>query len=514
MSLSDILEVEGNMGLLTGVEPTSVFYFFEEICRIPHGSGNVQALSDYVKAFAKKRGLDCIQDEWGNIVIVKEAASGYEQEKTIILQGHMDMVAVKEPELDIDMKTEPLRLKRDGNRLYAEGTSLGGDDGIAVAFALALLDAQDIPHPRLEVILTVDEETGMEGAKKIDLSMLQGKRMINLDQEEEGILLTSCAGGARVDVRIPVYRQVCPNQGSKRLSVKVKGLQGGHSGSEIIRGGGNANCLLGRVLYELTEEIPVKLLDLAGGLADNAIPREACADIVISSADETRFYESIKRLEQSIQSELASKDEGFAIEVSPVGALGKAGGETPADAVKDGAVQWDALTDESAKNAIACLVAMPNGVQAMSADVEGLVETSLNLGIMKLHDGELLLEFAVRSSVNSAKEALCRKIQAVAQLAGAAVSVRGDYPGWAYRKYSPLRDKMVRVYEELFSEKPQLQAIHAGLECGLLADKIEGLDCVSMGPDMKNIHTAQEYLDIASTQRTWQYLTAILADKG
>ncbi len=489
------------MGVLSGLEPKEVFHFFEEICRIPHGSGNTEKISNYLKAFAEERGLFCIQDEWHNVIIVKEATPGYEEEETMILQGHIDMVAVKEAQSTIDMRKEALRLQTDGKKVYAEETSLGGDDGIAVAYALALLDAKEIKHPRLEVILTSDEETGMEGARKIDLSMLRGKKMLNLDQEEEGVLLTSCAGGARADVKIPVEWEENPfrNQDTEWLRLRVKGLQGGHSGTEIVRGGGNANCLMGRILYDLLEQIPVGLATLHGGVADNAIPREAQADILAARCDVEKIKDIVQKAEKEIQNELLSKDPSFQAELS----INAEGGGT-------GRV----LTAESAKRAVACLLAMPNGVQAMSADVDGLVETSLNLGIMSLSDTGLLLEYALRSSLDSAKRALYHKIRAVAQLVGASVSVRGEYPGWAYRKDSPLREKMIRIYEEMYSEKPRIQAIHAGLECGILADKIPGLDCVAIGPDMADVHTTEESIDVASVQRVWRYLIKVLEDKN
>ncbi len=504
------------MGVLTGIEPVSVFHYFEEICNIPHGSGNTKSLSDYLKSFADERGLMCIQDEAGNIIIVKEASPGYEDEKTVILQGHIDMVAVKKTESSIDMEKEPLRLKRDGNRIYAQDTSLGGDDGIAVAYALAILDSEALKHPRLEVVLTVDEEIGMDGAKVIDLSMLKGRRMINIDQEEEGVFLTSCAGGVRADIRIPLEygtdfgtaqnvdsasADFADVRNKKKVQIRIKGLKGGHSGGEIIRGGGNANCLTGRVLYQIFQQIPFGIADLKGGLADNAIPKEAQAGIIVTADDAEKVEALVREIEKEIQGELASKDPEFAIELT-------VGNDDPAKELTG-----KVLTVESTERVLSCLAALPNGVQAMSADVEGLVETSLNLGIMKMEDGKLLLKYALRSSVESAKKALCRKLQAVAHLAGASFCTQGDYPGWAYRKDSPLREKMVRIYEEMFGKKPQLQAIHAGLECGMFADKLPGLDCVSIGPDMHDIHTADECLDIASTQRTWQFLVAVLEAK-
>ncbi len=478
------------MGVLEGLEPRPVFHFFEEICKIPHGSGNEGAVSDYLKEFAKERGLACIQDEWKNIIIVKEAVPGYEKEETLILQGHMDMVAVKAPDCDIDMEKEPLKLMVDGDLISAQGTSLGGDDGIAVAYILALLDAKEIPHPRLEAVLTVGEEVGMDGAREIDLSMLKGRRMLNLDNEEEGVLLTGCAGGFRADCKLPAAWE---KRSGQQFHIRLAGLQGGHSGAEIIREGGNSNYLMGRVLDALLQETSASLVSLEGGLADNAIPRQTDARVLVSAEEKEIIPAIVHDMEKKLQTELAVKDPGVRIDVT------EEGGRTT-----------DCLQAESMRKAVCYLLAMPNGIQAMSADVKGLVETSLNLGMLRLSTECLRLTYAVRSSLESGKEALRRKMSAVCALAGAEMEVRGDYPGWAYRQDSPLRDKMIRIYEEMYGEKPRVEAIHAGLECGLFSGKIPDLDCISYGPDMKGIHTTEEVLSISSVKRVWEYLLEVL----
>ena len=483
------------MGVLSALEPKKVFQYFEEICGIPHGSGNVEQISDYLVKFAKDRGLFCIQDELKNVIIVKEATAGYENEPAVIIQGHMDMVAVKKPELDMDMKTEGLRVAVDGDLVYAEGTSLGGDDGIAVAYALALLDSEEYAHPRLEVVITVDEEVGMDGARGIDLSMLQGHRLLNLDSEEEGIFLTSCAGGGRIHTYLP-YSETEKEGVLCRIS--VEGLLGGHSGAEIHKERGNANCLMGRILYNLTKEIPVCLESMQGGLADNAIPRQTVATVLIEEKDTEKFKEIILKAEKEVKAELATKDPDFGV-TCIVADEGK----------------YKCADEESTAHLAAYLLALPNGVQAMSADMPGLVETSLNLGIMELkkEDQELLCEFSVRSCIESAKQNLIGKVCSVTELAGGSYSVSGDYPGWAYRVDSPLREKMIRVYEQMYGKKPEVQAIHAGLECGILASKIDDLDCISFGPDMRDIHTTEETLSISSTKRVWEYLVTLLAEK-
>lgn len=481
------------MSVLSGIEPIPVFHFFEEICSIPHGSGNEESLSNYIRHFAEERGLFCIQDEWKNIIIIKDATSGYEAQEPVILQGHMDMVAVKEPDSDIDMQKDPLVLKTDNEYVWAEGTSLGGDDGIAVAYILALLDAKDIPHPRLEMILTVGEEVGLEGARNIDLSMLKGRRMLNLDNEEEGVLLTSCAGGARADCSLPLAFE---KRKGIALHVRITGLKGGHSGAEIIKEGGNSNCLMGRILDALAQKTTALLVSLEGGLADNAIPRQTDASIIIGAEEKEDCLRLIHEIEEKIRTELAVKDSGFQLIIT-----------------EEGEKSLNCLDVESMRKAAAYIMSMPNGIQAMSADVEGLVETSLNLGIMKLSENGLMLGYSVRSSLESSKEALIGKLKSISLLAGAKVEIRGDYPGWAYRADSPFREKMIRIYEHMFGERPEVQAIHAGLECGLILSKLPGLDCISYGPDMRNIHTTEEILNIPSVKRVWEYILEILKQK-
>lgn len=508
------------MSILEGLQPQKVFYYFEKICQIPHGSGNVEQISNYLRDFAKERDLLCIQDDLKNIIIIKEATSGYEQEEPFILQGHMDMVAVKEPDCGIDMAREPLRLHVNNGRIYAEGTSLGGDDGIAVAYCLALLDTPDIQHPRLEMILTVDEETGMEGAMGIDLSMLQGRRMINLDQEEEGIFITSCAGGARVDVKIPMQR-VQPGQikGTYSLmEVKITGLPGGHSGTEINKNIGNANVLMGQLLEELTAQAQIMLLSLEGGVADNAIPREASARIAVQNADIKQITRLVKEREMRLKEQLSSSNPGLLIECSVIsstttGEKEQIEKEGKADQSEEAGKEIAYCQQDSLRQALTCLSRLPNGVIAMSRHVPGLVETSLNLGVMKLTENALLLGYAVRSSVDREKEALCGKMQEIAVQYGAEMITRNAYPGWAYRVDSPLRDHMCAIYEKMYGHVPKLEAIHAGLECGILAGKIPELDCISIGPDLRDVHTAQESMDAGSVQRVWEYLIRVLSSK-
>ncbi len=474
------------------LEPKAVFSFFEEICSIPHGSGNLQKISDYLVSFAKERNLEVIQDSELNVIIKAPGSKGYEDKAPVILQGHMDMVAVKNDDCDIDMTTEGLRTRTDGEFVWAEGTSLGGDDGIAVAYCLALLDSKDIPHPPLEVVITTNEETGMFGAAAIDLSMLKGKQLINIDNEEEGAFIVSCAGGARIYSKLPVKREsAC---GSK-ARVEISGLLGGHSGEMIKCGRGNANILLSRVLLEALDKVQLRLIQIAGGVADNAIPSSAFCEVLVSDGELDAFKESVAASFEDIKGELEVKDPDVKIEIT----------ETTK------AFEAKAVSLEDTKRVLLAVCSMPDGVQAMSASVEGLVETSLNLGIIKTDEDSITFDQSVRSSVESSKKMLIRKVTAITTVYGGSYTISGEYPGWKFRQESELRDHMVSVYEKMYGKKPKVEAIHAGLECGLLSKKIDDLDCISIGPDMQDIHSAKEKLSVKSTANVWEYLKAVLA---
>ncbi len=483
------------MRVFEELEPKDVFYYFEEICNIPHGSGNIEGISNYLVQFAKDRKLTYYQDEALNVIIIKEASEGYEDHEPVMLQGHMDMVAVKRPDCDIDMKKEGLRIRTEEDRIYAEGTSLGGDDGIAVAYGLALL-AGDYKHPRIELVVTVDEEVGMDGARVIDLTPCRAHTLINLDSEEEGYFLSGCAGGARVN-----YSFAYEQEKLKGIPcmVKVSGLLGGHSGAEIHKERGNADHILFRALTRLKRELPFGIVSMEGGVADNAIPGEAQAQLIFTGEEPEKSKalarELIAGMEKDLKTELKEKDPGVSLKIS-----------------FEHSDMKNAMKEETTARVLAFLNVIPYGVQAMSGAMEGLVETSLNLGILTCREGHLHAGISVRSSIESAKYALIDRLKSIAELAGVETEVTGDYPGWAYRRDSRLREKMTEVYERMYGKKPVIQAIHAGLECGLLAGKIEDLDCVSIGPDMKNIHTAEEELSISSTKRVWEFLIALLEE--
>ncbi|HKM03568.1 MAG TPA: aminoacyl-histidine dipeptidase [Lachnospiraceae bacterium] len=491
------------MKVLSKIEPLNVFQYFEEICGIPHGSGNMDAISQYLVKFAKERNLFYIQDESRNVIIIKEATKGYENALPVMIQGHMDMVAVKDENCDIDLEKDGLRLKTEGDYIFADGTSLGGDDGIAVAYALAILDSDVIPHPKLEVIFTVDEEVGMVGATAIDLSGLKGKRLLNIDSEEEGIILSSCAGGTRVQSHIPLDFEDREGNGYK---IVITGLLGGHSGCEIQKERGNSNCLMGRILFELAQELDFSLCGVEGGSKDNAIALETSATIVIEKRNENQLIGFIKKIEQKFQKEFFMKDPGLKIIVTPITALELIGKKT----IQSEGYLFPVLTKDSLGKVIKFLMMQPNGVQAMSAHIKGLVETSLNLGIIKTNKFELIADQSIRSSLQSSKEALRDKVVMISESLGGTCRIFGDYPAWEYKEDSKIRDILVDVYQRQYGKKPEIEAIHAGLECGIFSGKIKDLDCVSFGPNMKDIHTINERLCISSTKRVWEFLLEIL----
>ncbi len=476
--------------VLSALEPKSVFHFFEELSRIPRESGNMKAVSDWAVDFAKERGLRRCQDTLGNVIIWKDASPGYEDHPAVILQGHLDMVCVQEPGSEHDFEKDPLDLYIDGDWVKARGTTLGGDNGIAVAMILALLDDGTLPHPPIEAVLTVDEEVGLLGAKELDCSQLAARRLINLDSEEEGILTVSCAGGARCDLKLSLPAE---RKSGIICEILVSGLPGGHSGAEIHKNYANANRLLAQSLLDVPG---LRLVSLEGGKQDNAIPSSARAVVHLPR-------ETSNNVAMQIYAAFDAANAPF---------------NTPDNAEPTCGVSFEyphilpeSLSPEDSRKVLELILAAPNGVQAMSQDIPGLVQTSLNLGILRLEGGKLRLSWSVRSSVAAEKEELIGALQALAERNGGSFDRRGDYPAWEFRKDSPLRKTMVQVFRELSGGEPKVEAIHAGLECGLFAGKLEGLDAVSIGPDMRDIHSPREKLSVSSVGRTWAYLTAVLA---
>lgn len=481
------------MSVLEQYEPKEPLRYFEKLCSIPHGSRNTKKISDYCMEFAKERGLEAFQDEMNNVIIIKEATEGYENTDPIIIQGHLDMVCEKTQESTIDFEKDGLELETDGKYLWAKGTTLGGDDGIAIAYALAILDSDDIPHPRVEAVFTVDEEIGLLGAQGVDLSPLKGKRLLNIDSEQEGTVLTSCAGGLTLESSIPLKRE---EKSGVEYEVVLTGMVGGHSGAEIDKGQGNSNVLMGRILHMVSTQMQIGILSAEGGSKDNAIPRHTAATVLVADEDSTKLEEYLADLSDELQKEYTPADAGMHIEFRKVGEATKL-----------------VLTEHSAQVVCNALMNLPNGIQTMSKDIPGLVETSLNMGVMRLKEETLEMTQSIRSSKESAKKYLTQRCKAMIDLLGGTSVEQGNYPGWAYKADSKLRDLFVKVYTEQYGEPPKVEAIHAGLECGLFSDKIEDLDCISIGPNIYDIHTYEERLDLESTKRTWDVILGILAEK-
>lgn len=468
------------MRALSGLEPKNVFGFFEDICKIPHGSGNTELISKYCVEFAQKHGLFFHKDSMNNVIIRKPASQGYEAHPTVILQAHLDMVCEKLPRCGMNFETDALRLATDGDYIFAENTTLGGDDGIGVAMILAILADKHAVHPELEAVFTVDEETGMYGAQALDASLLKGRMLINIDSEEMGVLTVGCAGGARADLTLPLKRT---QSSSPCFEITVSGLAGGHSGMEIDKGRLNANKVMGDFLRSVYAD--VNIVSVEGGSKDNAIPRE-CRCIVCTDADIAHTAAEFA------QKNRVPGDPGLTVSVKPVG-----GFKTCCDS-------------DTTEKIIELICELPFGVIKMSDDISGLVQTSVNFGILKSGEDSLCASFSVRSSVESEKEQQLAVLCKIITKYGGSFKSRGNYPAWEYRKNSRLRDIMASAYSDMFGISPKIEAIHAGLECGLFAEKIADFDAVSIGPDMYDVHTARERLSISSTGKVYDYLRQVL----
>lgn len=473
-------------------EPTKVFSYFEDLTRIPRGSGNEKEVSNYLVEFAKTNNLEFIQDEYMNVVIKKPATKGYESLPAVILQGHMDMVNEKNNDKIHDFDKDPLTLKIDGDSIYADETTLGADNGIAVAMAMAVLASTDISHPALEAVITVEEETGLVGALKLDGSLLKGKYLINIDSEEEGKLLVSCAGGSRIKLILPISFTNVDNNRTD-LKISVKNLYGGHSGLDIIKGRGNANKLIGRILDDLLDELSFELFNINGGSKMNAIPREADAVIAINTSDKKKVEALIEKWNDILKNELRGKDDKVQVIVSEI--------------KQDSTIVFD---EQSKLTAISTLIMFPNGIMSMSHAIEGLVESSVNLGVLSTTETSVTFECAPRSSIGSLKQAINNQFTSLAYLVGAELVIDSDYPEWQYNPDSNLRTHFEKVYKDMFKKDSEVVAIHAGVECGLFKEKLPDLDMISIGPDMADVHTPNEHVSISSIQRTYSYLVEVL----
>jgi len=494
------------MGVLSEIKPEKVFEFFELISSVPRGSSNTKAVSDIVVEFAKERGLECYQDELNNVIIKKPASSGYEEHEPVIIQGHLDMVCAKTEDTRIDMKRQPITLLHDDNYVYADCTTLGADDGIAVAMAIAVLDADDLKHPPIEAVFTVDEETGMDGAKGINAELLKGRVLLNIDSEEEGIFTCGCAGGCGISSELELKR-LCDDSGKKVTSdellrymhyeVIIDGFLGGHSGVDIDKHRLSATHKLGSVLFEINRECPILLTHIHGGFFDNVIADKATALVAVEPENEELFNSLIEEFNDKIADEYKEDDPDGSLKAVKIDELKLSFSHEPLDR---------ASTDR----VLSSIYYLPQGISKMSDTMPGLVQTSSNLGIIRMERNCFKFSASVRSSVKTEKEQLIEEIVDLVDTLDGKSTLHGDYPGWEFKKESKLRDICVEVYKKQYDENPEVVAIHAGLECGLFMEKLDGLDAISFGPDIFDIHTPDEKLSIASTQRVWNMLKGIL----
>ncbi len=484
----------------------ALFRHFEAFSAIPHGSGNTSAIADFFVEFARARGLEYYRDGANNVVIRKPATKGYEDRPAVIFQGHLDMVAEKKTGAQIDMEREGLSLYRDGYFLRARDTTLGGDDGVALAYAMAVLDGEVEAHPDFEAVFTSDEEIGLLGAVALSPDAVKGRLLINIDSDEEGVFTVGCAGGVRSDISLPLEYEEA-DKSKKAYRVRLYGFKGGHSGVEIDKGRANAVKVLGE-LFNMSATENWRIASMSGGNADNAIPRE-CSAMVIAGED---FPEKFRAVLQRRMTMFAVMPDLPHTELRKMDKTGRTLRDIEPSCdieIEEVALPARMLTAESQDNLICLLIQLPSGVIAMSRALPDLVETSLNLGILRVGE-RAEVSFSVRSAVGAEKKKLCTRLSEIAAGFGADYGERGEYPAWEYNEESHLRDVMVEVYERMYDKKPTVVTIHAGLECGIFAEKLPGIDCVSIGPDNFDIHTTEERLSIPSFVRVWEYLKEVL----
>ena len=477
------------MGKLAQLEMNTVFKYFEEICSIPHGSGDMERISQYCMEFAKAHALTAYRDDANNVIIKKGASKGYEKAAPVILQGHLDMVCQKTEESGIDFAKDGLDIYIDGDYITANGTTLGADNGIAVAMILSILADDSLSHPPIEAVFTTDEEIGMLGAIALDMSQLKGRRMINIDSEDESVVTVSCAGGSDLTAMLKTDRV---KKSGSCVKVSVKGLKGGHSGVEINKGRVNANMLMGRILGHIKKSVDFDIISIDGGDKMNAIPLASTA--MLCCSDDDALIGALDAYAKVIASEIKAREDGFGFEAE---ALGKG--------------EYDVLKADSADKLIYALMFAPNGVIEMSAEIEGLVQTSLNLGVLKTEADTVSLSFALRSNKKTALSYLEEKLSVFFKAMDCEVKTGGHYPPWEFNDNSQLQKLYVEKYKAKKGTEPGVEAIHAGLECGVFSDALDGLDCISIGPEMHDIHTTGEKVGIKSTKEIYGIVLDVLS---
>lgn len=479
------------MSDVSKLAPQEVFRYFKEISDVPRSSSHNEKISAYLVNFAKEHELEYYQDESGNVIIWKDGTPGYENSDMVMIQGHMDIVAEKTEDSTHDFQNDPLELVIDGDFLTANKTTLGADDGAAIAMGLALLDSTDIPHPPLEFIATVDEEIGMLGAYALDGSKIRSRKVINIDSEEEGIITVGCAGAVDIFTSFPADKKLV--NGVKYKYV-VDGLLAGHSGLDIHQERANAGQIVARLFLDAREKAELNIVSINGGRATNVILGKVDGEVIVATSDVKAFEESIAASTEEIKAEYRTSDPGITVSIEAVG-------EASEEAV-------DTVCQD---NFFKFLVACPTGAEHYSVELKGLVETSHSIGVVKLEDGRLITKSMSRSCVNSRNRLLARKIGIIAEALGAEVEHGSSYGAWEFNNKSDLLDVCINAYKEQYGEEPVVSAMHAGIECGIWAEKVGKVDAVSIGPDMTGVHSVNEELSIPSTERTWQYLKLILS---
>ncbi len=479
--------------LFEGLKPSLLWKHFEQILKIPHCSGNEKALGDYIISVAKDGNLAWKRDKVGNVVTEKKASPGNEKADTIILQGHIDMVGEKNSDVEHDFNKDAIKAEIKGEWIQAIGTTLGSDNGIGLAASLAVMEDDSLEHGPLEFLFTVDEETGLTGATKIGSDFLKGRKILNLDSEDEGAFTIGCAGGADSEITLSLKRKKI--KGSEPYRLKIFGLRGGHSGIDIDQGRGNAVKLLARMLWQAMNEFQFDLVSMEGGNKRNAIAREAWADLLLAPAKSQGLSSFFQKAFDKIQFEYKAveKDASFSFEKS--------------DKQKE-----DPLTPESQKDLINLIFTLPHGVIGMHPEMKDLVETSSNLAIINIHKDKAQIICSSRSSVASALEAVRNSIAASGELVGAKVAQPEGYPAWTPNLQSPLLKTLKEVYQKMFQKEPEVGAIHAGLECGIIGEKFPGMDMISFGPTIEHPHSPEERVHTGSVEKFWKFLTGLLAD--
>lgn len=480
------------MGQILGnLEPKIVWEVFEEITQHPRPSKKEEKIISYVIDFAKKHNLTLKQDKLGNIVIKKQATPGMENRKGVVIQGHLDMVCEKNADVEHDFLKDPIKPYIDGDWVKAKGTTLGADNGIGVAMGLALLASNDVQHPHLEVLLTLDEETGLTGAQHLGTDMLDAKILINLDSEEEGTFIIGCAGGINTTASFFYEDEPIPPS-SMAIKISLKGLKGGHSGLEINDGRGNAIQLLNRFLWNLSKNIDFRLSSFNGGNAHNAIPREAFAVITFHQLDETKFQTFANDFRITLLNEWKTKEPNIDLLYENV--------ELPRRV----------LSQKQRNNLLSTLYVVPHGVRRFSPDVKGLVQTSTNLAVIATHKDEIFVQTSQRSSLESEKYDIATQVRLAFELGNAKPMHSNGYPSWQPNIESPILEISKSIYTKMFKQEPKIEVIHAGLECGLIGEKYPGMDMISFGPTLKDVHSPAERVQISTVKKCWDFLLEVL----